>query len=75
MKPHQWLHNKSKQQGNTGTTWYILQNRTLAAIVLAEEAQALQVQGDLDRCWGIGPGRLRSYGHELFQILKANRQK
>ena len=69
-----WVQQEAAKRGEK-ETYYVLQTRSIAAVVAAEHAEALQTVGDLDRCYGIGESKLRRYGQDLYQVIKEERLK
>jgi len=69
-----WVQREAAKRGEK-ETYYVLQTRSIAAVVAAEHAEALQTVGDLDRCYGIGESKLRRYGQDLYQVIKEERLK
>jgi hypothetical protein len=69
-----WAVKEATKHGqSTNPTYYVMQRKTAAAVVMAETANALVVRSDLISCYGIGKKKVREFGNDILWIVKESR--
>ena len=72
-KIRQWVIREATRHGKADEPWFVLQSRSIAAVAVAESANALHAIGDLKKCYGIGDVKIRLYGDKIFELVIAYR--